>query len=121
MIKDLHYWVPAVLYASLIFFLSHQSNPPGPQVFPDYAAHFVEYALFGLTLTWGATSGFQQPLTSKSVGVVGVIVVLYAISDEFHQSFVPNREASLGDVTADVLGAAACVGMVWVTGRGKWR
>jgi VanZ family protein len=118
---SLYYWVPAFLYAALIFLLSHQSNPPGAQTVPDYTAHFVEYALFGLTLTWGATSGFQQPLTSKIVVVLGVIIALYAISDEFHQSFVPNREASLGDVTMDVLGAAACVGMVWVTGRGKWR
>ena len=116
-----YYWVPALLYAALIFLLSHQSNPPGAQAVPDYTAHFFEYAFFGLALTWGATSGFHRPLTSKSAALLGVIAFLYAISDEFHQSFVPDRVASLGDITVDVLGATACVGVVWVTRRGRWR
>ena len=118
---NFHYWVPAFLYAALIFFLSHQSNPPGVTVIPDYAAHFLEYAFFGLTLTWGATSGFRQPLNSRSVVLLGVIAASYAMGDEFHQSFVTNREASSGDVAVDVLGAAACLGVVWATRRGKWR
>jgi VanZ family protein len=113
--------VPAFLYAAFIFLLSHQSNPPGAQVVPDYTAHFVEYALFGLTLTWGATLGFHRPLTSKSAVMLAVIAALYAIGDEFHQSFVPDREASLGDVAVDVLGATVFVGVVWVLGKGKWR
>ncbi len=119
--RNFHYWVPAFLYAAFIFLLSHQSNPPGAQALPDYTAHFFEYAFFGLALTWGATSGFHRPLTSKSVALLGVIAVLYAIGDEFHQSFVPDRVASLDDVAMDVLGAAASVGLVWVRGRGKWR
>jgi len=119
--SNLYYWVPACFYAALIFLLSHQSNPPGAQVVPDFTAHFFEYALFGLTLTWGATSGFHRPLTSKSAVMLAVIAALYAIGDEFHQSFVPDREASLVDVAVDVLGAAAWVGVVWVTRRGKWR
>ena len=120
-VTSFHYWVPAFLYAALIFLLSHQSDPPGAQVVPDFAAHFFEYALFGLTLTWGATSGFHRPLTSKSAVILGVIAALYAISDEFHQSFVPDRVASVGDLAVDMLGAAACVGMVWVIRRGEWR
>ncbi len=113
--------MPAFLYAALIFLLSHQSDPPGVQVVPDYAAHFFEYALFGLTLTWGATSGFHRPLTSKRAVMLGVIAALYAIGDEFHQSFIPDRVASVGDWTVDIWGAATCVGVVWVTRRGEWR
>ncbi len=118
---SLYYWVPSVLYAALIFLLSHQSDPPGAQVVPDYTAHFIEYALFGLTLTWSATSGFHRPLTSKSAVILGMIAALYAIGDEFHQSFVPDRVASVGDLAVDILGAAAGVGIVWVTRRGKCR
>ena len=121
MSRDFHYWVPAFVCAALIFLLSHQSNPPGAAIVPDYTAHFLEYALFGLTLTWGATSGFHQPLGSKSIVLLGVIAASYAMGDEFHQSFVPDREASSGDVAVDVLGAVACLGVVWVTRRGKWR
>jgi len=118
---NFHYWVPAFLYAALIFFLSHQSDPPGAQIVPDYTAHFFEYAFFGLTLTWGATLGFHRPLTSKSAVMLGVIAALYAIGDEFHQSFVPDRVASPGDVAVDIVGVAAFVGLVWVIRRGKWR
>ena len=121
MSPSFYYWLPAFLFAALIFLLSHQSNPPGAEIVPSYTAHFFEYALFGLTLTWGATSGFHRPLSSKSAVLLGVIAALYAIGDEFHQSFVPNRVASLGDVGMDVLGAAAFVGVVWLRRRGKWR
>lgn len=118
---NFHYWVPACVYAGLIFSLSHQSNPPGADLVSDLITHFFEYAFFGLTLVWGVTSGFHLPLTSKSVLSVGVIAALYALSDEFHQSFVPNREASSQDVAADVLGTVFCLGVVWVTKKGKWR
>ncbi len=121
MSPNFQYWVPAFLYAALIFFLSHQSDPPGAQIVPDYTAHFFEYAFFGLTLTWGATLGFHRPLTSKSAVIIGVIAALYAIGDEFHQSFVPDRVASPGDVAVDIVGVAVVVGMVWVIRRGKWR
>jgi len=53
--------------------------------------------------------------------MLGVIAALYAIGDEFHQSFVPDRVASLADWAVDILGVAAGVGVVWVTRRGKWR
>jgi len=53
--------------------------------------------------------------------MLGVIAALYAIGDEFHQSFIPDRVASVGDWAVDILGAAVGVGVVWVTRRGKWR
>ena len=121
MTKDFHYWMPALVYAALIFSLSHQSNLPGTDLISDRISHFGEYALFGLTLVWGVTSGFHLPLTSKSVIFVGVIAALYALSDEFHQSFVPNREASSRDLAADVLGAVVCLSVFWVAKKGKWR
>jgi VanZ family protein len=46
-----------------------------------------------------------------------VFILLYAIGDEFHQSFVPSRTASLGDVTIDVLGGIC--GVVWMYWYGK--
>ncbi len=36
-----------------------------------------------------------------------VIAVIYGLSDEFHQSFVPGRNADLLDVITDAAGAAA--------------
>jgi VanZ family protein len=36
--------------------------------------------------------------------MAGVIALLYAFSDEWHQSFVPGREGALRDVGIDALG-----------------
>ena len=51
-----------------------------------------------------------------------MIALLYAISDEIHQSFVPTREASVVDVLIDCAGAAAGIFVVWAIGkaRKKW-
>ena len=37
------------------------------------------------------------------------ISILYALSDEFHQFFIPNRTASIWDFLVDMFGV--CVGM----------
>jgi VanZ family protein len=47
------------------------------------------------------------------------IVALYAASDEFHQRFVPTREASVVDVFIDTSGAALALIFIWIVGR--WR
>ena len=38
-------------------------------------------------------------------------VVLYAVSDEFHQAFVPSRTAHINDLLIDVLGGIC--GTLW--------
>ena len=121
MSRQLLYWVPATSFAGLIFYFSHQSFsylPVGP---PDYVAHFFEYAIFAATLVWGATLGFRSSFTPKQVLCIGVVAALYALSDEFHQSFVPNRDASLQDVVADVAGSLACLAVVYWIRKGKVR
>ncbi len=123
MIKNFYHWGPAVVCAALIFAFSSQSKPPGAEWFAayDYLAHFAEYAVFALTLVWGATAGWHSALTIKGVVAVCAVVLLYALSDEWHQSMVPNREASLWDVAADVLGSITSVMIVFRAGIGPYR
>jgi VanZ family protein len=67
-------------------------------------AHFCEYALLGVL----AARAFRNSpgLTIKrnwfliSLG----LVVVYALVDEYHQSFVPSRTASLVDSLIDIFG-----------------
>lgn len=118
--KDLLHWLPAILYAGLIFFLSEQT----PVVFSQTAnilVHFVEFGLFALALVWGVTSGFLNQLTLKRAIWIWVVAAVYAASDEFHQAFVPSRVASVGDVAADTAGAVSSLLLVYLVKRGKWR
>jgi len=63
-------------------------------------AHFLEYAVLAM-LAWRAL----RPLTARyPTQLAGVLSLLYAASDEWHQSFVPGRGPSLRDVAIDGLG-----------------
>jgi len=78
-------------------------------------AHLTEYAILAV-LVWRSlnnpTSCESGRLASvlwnwRRAGWALAIAALYAASDEFHQRFVPTREASVLDVIIDTCGAAA--------------
>ena len=66
-------------------------------------AHFTVYITLGLLVINGfRRSGLKE---AKYYSFAIVICILYAISDEFHQSFVPGRGLSVFDVLIDSSGA----------------
>jgi len=95
-------WSPALLWAGLIFYLSAQSWADGPvQVqINDKLAHFLLFAVFGITLAW---AGRHLTRTKLQIGLI-LFGVLYAALDEAHQAFVPLRDASAWDFGADLAG-----------------
>jgi VanZ family protein len=100
------YWVPTIGYCLLIFVLSSISKGvymPSP-FGVDKVAHFVEYGVLGFLLA--RLIGNLQSTFSKGFLLVSVVILamLYGISDEVHQAFVPGRNASPWDVAADSLG-----------------
>ena len=138
------YWLPVVFWMGLIFTGSgdshsfqHSSRLIEPVVrflFPNIApetlnsvvvffrkcAHLTEYAILAL-LFWRALRKPQKSDTRPWSGKLALscigLVALYAASDEFHQSFVPSREASLRDVLIDTTGATLGMGGLWSLGR----
>ena len=96
-------WLPALVWAGVIFALSSRSTLPTPALFPgfDKAAHFGAYALLGFLLARGAAASRLGP------GWVLALGLLYGASDEYHQSFVPGRTVDAWDWVADALGVAA--------------
>jgi VanZ family protein len=99
------HWIPALLYAVVIFSISAQSSPPGADLAPDYVGHFFEYGFFSLTVAWGLTGGMKKEITPQKVLLSWTMAVAFACSDEFHQYFVPGRNASSLDILADAVGA----------------
>lgn len=121
MLRFLFYWAPPLLWMALIYFLSSQPTLPSLSdslldSLLKYGAHFFEYAVLALLWYRAIYSRFPHP---KILPLAFIIVVIYALSDEFHQSFVPGRSATWQDVAVDVLGGASAL-LVWNAVHQRW-
>jgi VanZ family protein len=63
----------------------------------DKVAHFIAFA--GITLLVGIS------LPNRSLTLVFLLAFSLGVADEVHQLFIEGRQAGLGDLTADILGA----------------
>jgi VanZ family protein len=107
----LWYWMPVLLYASVIFYLSSLPHPEDtlPELLvkrlSDKLLHLVEYgicaALCYRALRWAA----GPRLAPQAVILTIVAASVYGATDEIHQAFVPFRESSWLDWAADTVGA----------------
>lgn len=67
-------------------------------------AHFTEYALLGI-LAARAFRGSPRPALRARWFLVSVaLVVVYALIDEYHQTFVPSRTGTIYDSLIDMIG-----------------
>lgn len=103
-------WAVVVAWMGLIFCLSAQSTLPRltPAGWPDVqsvAGHFAVYAVLALLLR----AALARAGVRRAALWAFAIAVLYSASDEFHQSFVPNRHADVFDLMTDAAGAAAAL------------
>lgn len=142
----LKYWLPVLIWMGLIFYGSgnalaqprtsrflapfiHWLLPGLSAAGVDVAVYFIrklghvtEYAVLALWV-WRALRQpgrhdlrpWSWPLARMTL----LVCVLYAASDEFHQSFVPAREARIHDIMIDTCGATAALLLLW--GLGRWR
>ena len=99
-------WLPVVVWALVIFALSsipHLGTGLGVwDTILRKLAHTAEYAVLGALLV----RAVHRPRVAFVLGV------LYAASDELHQTFVPGRHGSLVDVAIDSVGIAVGI-VVW--------
>ena len=136
-------WGPVVLWATLIFSFSTESfsspetsrilAPALKRLFPGISAHqleaihlmirklghWSEYFVLSVLLLRALrrqSNGFSN---SGQNALTAGVVFLYAISDELHQAFVPNRTASFGDVLIDLFGGLCAI--FWLNYRRKRR
>ena len=72
--------------------------------YPDKFGHVILYMGFGLLLNQTLTTSGNAVLSKYAVPFSIAIGMLYGITDEFHQSFVPYRSASSMDLLADFIG-----------------
>jgi len=101
-IKSLRTWGPSAVWAAVLFLLSAWADAPEPSWFrgSDKVAHFCLYAVLGAALAWAGRRTWEDPPHVLLV----LLGSLYGASDEWHQSFVPGRDSSPWDWTADTVG-----------------
>ena len=104
-------WGPAAIWMAATFVVSHQSRVEIPFGAPDYIGHGVSYAVLGALLMRALAGGTLRGVRAGLILPAVLIAAVYGVSDEFHQSFIPGRMASVSDLVADTIGAlaGACV------------
>jgi VanZ family protein len=127
------YWLPLLIWLALIFAGStdlmsaeHTSRIIEPllrwlrptiswhtieqvQFYIRKAAHVTEYTILAALLYRALVNTVLVGRAWISAAVVVALSGVYAISDEFHQSFVPSRTATARDVMIDAVGAVCGV------------
>ena len=108
--KFIIYWLPVILYALLIFYLSSLSTPlfKVEQVIsmklPDttlIVLHIIEYLILSLLLY----RALNNTKINNALTLTILITIIYGFTDEIHQLFVPGRLFSIFDLMANSFGA----------------
>jgi VanZ family protein len=115
MTKSILRWIPAITMMFLIFLFSSipSNSMPGFGIWDllvKKGGHATVYSLLALTF------GYALRWDTKRFLLAWILATLYAISDEFHQSFTPGRNAWWVDVALDSASAALTL---WVVTRWK--
>jgi VanZ family protein len=67
-------------------------------------AHFTEYAILGFLAARAFRTSPRPAINQRWFLICVTLVVVYALLDEYHQSFVPSRTASIYDSMIDTAG-----------------
>ena len=78
------------------------------------AAHFAEYALLALLAARAFLTSSRPQLKRRWAVAALALVVVCALLDEYHQSFVPTRGGSVYDSMIDTAGGACALALVWL-------
>lgn len=105
------HWAPVIIYMGFIYYLSSLPNPieqiiPGKALiyfnFKHFIYHIIEYGILNFLLYRALKITTKNPQT-----LAILITILYAITDEMHQFYVPGRISSIFDIAIDSFGAIA--------------
>ena len=119
------YGMPALIMAGAIFYVSSIEKIELPLdiiSFSDLFFHAAAYFFFGITLLCAAypwNTSLDYPL--RTYMILGAIGMLYGLSDEIHQSFVPHRACTMSDFFADSVGVIlSLVALrIWIKIKGQ--
>lgn len=113
----LYRWLPLLAWMGLIFFLSAQPDLPNPETgfLGELLSSGAHVFVFGvLAVLWARVLGARP----RGWLLAFALTIVYALSDEFHQAFVPGRHSDGWDLLCDALGAGlALLAWAWLRRR----
>ena len=110
------YYLPLIFWAFLIFYFSSIPNLKSGlddawDIVLRKAAHIFEFAVLAILLLRVGLRK-ERKIKRKYVYLVALVFgLIYAVLDEYHQTFVIGREGSVKDVLIDSLGVILGTGV----------
>ncbi len=80
-------------------------------------AHFTEYGILALLLFNAFRSGSATKWKRSWAVYSFLILVIYALSDEYHQTFTETRMGSIYDSLTDIAGGFTALFLLWLLRR----
>ena len=112
-------WCAVLAFMGLIYYLSETprlgeitASTPLVSLFPGWTWEWLYHgAVFGgLTALTYVAMRVSLPANWQTAALLALTVALaYAAIDEWHQGFVPGRDADIGDVGRDAVGALSVI------------
>lgn len=107
--RQLKAWLPAAIWCGVIFYFSNQPNlHAGVSPVWDFmlakSAHVTEYFILALLVYRALKISIVNLGNVKRLYVVGFLSLLYAMSDEFHQTYIIGRTPAIRDIFIDFFG-----------------
>jgi VanZ family protein len=90
---------------AVIFAASSRSLPASVALFPDWSTHGGAYAVLSVLACRALAGGLGVAIRTRDALLAVLLCAAYGVGDEFHQRFVPGRQADPADVAKDVAGA----------------
>ena len=99
------YWLPPILWAVLIFYMSSLSFPSGkPGIrLSDKLMHTIEFFILSFLLF---RAFYNSRWKRAAYWFAILLTILYGTSDEIHQTFTPQRVFDIYDVLFNSFGAS---------------
>ncbi|MBU3906811.1 MAG: VanZ family protein [Nanoarchaeota archaeon] len=99
----------SLLLAIEIFYFSSLPGARGVASIPwlSIAYHFIVFFLFSFFLAFSLNN--EKIDNCRTLLLIIAIAIVYAILDEFHQMFVPLRDANINDILTDSAGIFSSV------------
>lgn len=119
--SSLRLWLPALVWMGVIFLFSSRPNwETGLR--QDFAlkktAHLFEYGVLALLL-YRVLNGSLRRWDFLAARNAWILSVIYAATDEWHQTFVPTRTGHPRDVIIDACGAMLALALLYFRTRKK--